>query len=107
MSGFKDREKAFENKMVLDADQEFKLNARRNKLLGLWVAKRIGKDGDEADAYALSVIKSDMEEEGDEDVFRKVKQDLISAGINLSDADIRERMQVLMTEARSQLFGDS
>lgn len=105
MSGFDERKKGFEGKMVLDAEQEFKLQARRNKLLGLWVAKRLGKEGDEASQYALEVIKSDMEEEGDDDVFRKIKQDLIAGGINLSDTDIRERMDVFLTEARTQLFG--
>jgi hypothetical protein len=104
MSGFDERKKGFEGKMVLDAEQEFKLHARRNKLLGLWVAKRLGKEADEATKYALEVIKSDMEEDGDDDVFRKIKQDLIAGGINLSDTEIRERMDVFLTEARSQLF---
>ena len=104
MSGFDEREKAFEKKMVLDAEQEFKLFARRNKLLGLWVAKKLGKSEDEALAYAMSVIKADMEEDGDDDVFRFVKQDLIAGGENLTDSQIREKMEVFLTEARSQLF---
>lgn len=104
MSGFEDREKSFEKKMVLDAEQEFKLFARRNKLLGLWVAEKIGKSGTEASEYAMSVIKADMEEDGDDDVFRYVKQDLIAGGANMSDVQIREKMEVFLTEARTQLF---
>jgi hypothetical protein len=104
MSGFKDREKSFEKKMVLDAEQEFKLQARRNKLLGLWVAKKLGKSDEEATEYAMSVIKADMEEDGDDDVFRFVKQDLIAGGANLSDVQIREKMDIFLTEARAQLF---
>jgi hypothetical protein len=90
--------------MVLDAEQEFKLQARRNKLLGLWVAKKLGKSDEEAAEYAMSVIKADMEEDGDDDVFRFVKQDLIAGGANLSDIQIREKMDVFLTEARTQLF---
>lgn len=106
MSGFDDREGAFEKKFILDAAQEFKLQARRNKLLGLWVADLLGKTGDDAKAYSLEVIKSDMEEIGDEDVFRKVKQDLIAAGNNIADVEIRDRMSVLLTEARSQIISE-
>ncbi len=106
MSGFDDRKDAFEKKFVLDAEQEFKLLARRNKLLGQWVADLLGKTGDEAKAYATEVVISDMEEVGEEDVFRKVKQDLIAAGNSISDADIRERMSVLLVEARSQIISE-
>lgn len=104
MSGFDERKKSFEKKMVLDAEQEFKLFARRNKLLGLWVAKKLGKSEAEATAYAMSVIKADMEEDGDDDVFRFVKQDLIAGGENMTDIEIREKMDVFLTEARAQLF---
>jgi hypothetical protein len=107
MSSFNEREKGYEKKFVLNAEQEFKLQARRNKLLGLWVAELIGKTGQDAQDYALEVIKSDMEEAGDEDVFRKVKQDIIASGSNLSDEDIRERMTVLLTEARNQIITES
>jgi hypothetical protein len=103
---FDDRKKSFEKKMVMDAEQEFKLQARRNKLLGLWVANRLGKNEEEAKQYALSVIKADMEEDGDDDVFRFIKQDLIAGGINMTDIEIREKMEVFLTEARTQLFGD-
>jgi len=106
MAGFDERKKSFETKMVMDAEQEFKLQARRNKLLGLWVANRLGKDEAEATAYALSVIKADMEEDGDDDVFRHIKRDLIAGGIDMSDVEIREKMEIFLTEARTQLFGD-
>ena len=104
MSSFDDREGAFEKKFVLDAQQEFKLQARRNKLLGLWAAGILGKSGTDIKAYSVEVIKSDMEEAGDEDVFRKVKQDFIAAGCEVSDVEIRDRMSVLLTEARSQII---
>jgi len=103
MSNFNDREKAQEKKFVLDAEMDFKVNARRNKLLGLWVAELLGKTGKDAEEYAVEVVISDLEEEGDDDVFRKVKQDLIAVGSELSDVDLRGRMGILMTEAISQI----
>ena len=106
MNSFDDRKDLAEKKFVLTAEQEFKLDARRNKLLGLWVAELIGKTGDEVTPYVLEVIKSDMEEPGDDDVFRKVKQDIIASGVQLSDIEIRSRMDVLMTEARAQVIGE-
>ncbi len=104
MESFDDRKNVAEKKFVLTADQEFKIDARRNKLLGIWVADLIGKTGDEVTPYVLEVIKSDMEEAGDEDVFRKVKQDIIAAGVQFSDVELRNRMNVLMTEARAQIL---
>jgi len=106
MNSFDDRKDLAEKKFVLTAEQEFKVDARRNKLLGLWVAELIGKSGDDVTPYVLEVIKSDMEEPGDDDVFRKIKQDIIAAGVQLSDIEIRNRMDVLMTEARAQLVGE-
>ena len=103
MSNFDDRKNMAEKKFVLTAEQEFRVDARRNKLLGIWVAGRLGKKNDEVKAYYIEVIKSDMEEAGDEDVFRKVKQDFISAGIEMADADLRSRMDVFLTEARAQI----
>ena len=99
MSNFDDRKNMAEKKFVLTAEQEFRVDARRNKLLGIWAAKRLGKKDDEVKTYYIEVIKTDMEEAGDDDVFRKVKQDFISAGIELTDEDLRERMGVFMTEA--------
>ena len=76
MTTFNDRENAFENKYAHDAETQFKVDARANKLLGLWAAEMLGKSGDVADAYALEVVKSDFEEAGHEDVVRKVAGDL-------------------------------
>ncbi|MEO9459903.1 MAG: DUF1476 domain-containing protein [Lentilitoribacter sp.] len=100
MSGFDDRKNAFENKFAHDAELKFKIEARRNKLLGLWAAEILGKDGD---AYAKEVIASDFEEAGDEDVFNKVRADL---GDDVSDEDIREKMVWLLGVAEEQITSD-
>ncbi|SPH21113.1 hypothetical protein ASD8599_01858 [Ascidiaceihabitans donghaensis] len=101
MSTFDDRENAFENKYAHDAEMQFKVEARRNKLLGLWAAALMGKDGEDADAYAKEVVKADFEEAGDEDVFRKVAGDL---GHRASEETIRAQMTALMIEAKGQLL---
>ena len=98
-----DRKKGFESKFAHDADLRFRAEARRNKLLGLWVAGLTGKTGEAADAYAREVVKSDFEEAGDEDVFRKVRKDLDSAGVQQSDHQVRKRMEELMAEAIEQI----
>jgi hypothetical protein len=103
MSTFDDRENAFENKFAHDAEMQFKAEARRNKLLGLWAADLMGKSGDDAAAYAVEVIKSDFEEPGDEDVYRKVSGDL---GDKADEATIRAQMTALMAEAKSQLMNE-
>ncbi|MEM8592557.1 MAG: DUF1476 domain-containing protein [Pseudomonadota bacterium] len=104
MSNFKEREDAFENKFAHDAQMQFKAEARRNKLLGLWAAGLMGKDGDEAAAYALEVVKSDFEEPGDEDVYRKVAGDL---GDKADEATIRGKMSELMGEAKAQIMDEA
>ncbi len=101
MTTFEDRENAFENKFAHDAEMQFRAEARRNKLLGLWAAELLGKSGDDADAYAREVIKSDFEEAGDEDVYRKVSGDL---GDKSDEATIRAKMKELMVKAKSQLM---
>lgn len=103
MTTFDDRENAFENKFAHDAEMQFKAEARRNKLLGLWAAEHLGKSGDDAQAYAKEVIKSDFEEAGDEDVFRKVSGDL---GNRVDEATIRTKMSELMVEAKAQLMNE-
>lgn len=103
MSTFDDRENAFENKYAHDAEMQFKAEARRNKLLGLWAATLLGKTGDDALDYAKEVVKSDFEEAGEEDVFRKVSGDL---GDKADEATIREQMAALMIEAKTQLMND-
>ena len=101
MSSMKERENAFENKFAHDAEMQFKAEARRNKLLGLWAADLLGKTGDDATDYAKEVIKSDFEEAGDEDVYRKVSGDL---GAKADEATIRAKMVELMAEAKGQLI---
>ena len=103
MSNMKDRQEGFERKFALDEEQKFKATARRNKLLGLWVAEKLGKTGADADAYAREVVKSDFEEAGDDDVFRKVKADLDAAGVPLSEHQIRHKMDDLMAVAIEQI----
>lgn len=95
----KNREDAFENKFAHDEELKFKAEARRNKLLGLWAAELMGKTGDDAEAYAKTVILSDFEEPGDEDVFRKVRADFDEAGVEQSDHQIRRTMSELMAKA--------
>ena len=104
MTSFSDREKAFENKYAHDADMQFKAEARRNKLLGLWAAGLLGKLGDDANAYATEVVKSDFEEAGDDDVFRKVSGDL---GDKASEDEIRGKMKELLGEAKAQLMDEA
>ncbi len=103
MSSFDDRENAFENKFAHDAEMQFKAEARRNKMLGLWAAGVMGKSGDEADAYAKEVIKADFEEAGDDDVFRKISGDL---GGSSDEETIRAKMAELMAEAKAQLMSE-
>jgi hypothetical protein len=103
MASMKDRENAFENKYAHDAEMQFKAGARRNKLLGLWAADLLGKDGDAAIEYAREVIKSDFEEAGDEDVFRKVSGDL---GDKADEATVRAKMEELMIQAKAQVLDE-
>lgn len=103
MSGFDDREDAFERKFAHDEALQFKAEARRNKLLGLWAADLLGKSGDEAQDYAKEVIRADFEEAGDEDVFRKIRGDFDAAGISQSDHQIRRTMDELMARAIEQI----
>ena len=91
MSSFDKRGEAFENKYALDESQKFKAEARRNKLLGLWVAEQLGKSGDEAAAYAKEVVAADFEEAGDGDVVRKVLTDLTAKGVEVLYHDLDER----------------
>jgi len=103
MTTFDDREDKYEKKFAHDATLRFKAEARRNKLLGLWAAGLLGKQGDDAENYAREVIKADLEEAGDEDVFRKVRGDFDAAGVDQSDHQIRRHMDEFMAEAMDQL----
>ncbi|UXN60536.1 MULTISPECIES: DUF1476 domain-containing protein [Phyllobacterium] len=100
-----DRENAFENKYAHDAEVRFRAEARRNKLLGFWAAEKLGKTGEDAEAYAKEVIKADFVEAGDDDVFRKIRTDFDAAGIDTSDHRIRRKMEELMIEAIQQIEG--
>ena len=100
MSSFDDRKKGFESKFVHDEETLFKINAKRNKLLGEWIADRLKKTNKDKEDYILEVIKSDMAEPGDEDVFRKVKNDLSQGGFNNIDAEIRNKMDEFMEVAK-------
>lgn len=103
MTTMKDREDGFERKFAMDEEQRFKAAARRNKLLGLWAAEKLGKSGADAEAYAKEVIVADFVEAGDDDVFRKVKADLEAAGANQSEHQIRRKMDELMAVAIEQI----
>ena len=103
MSSFDKREDGFEKKFAHDEELRFKANARRNKLLGLWAAEKLGKAGADAEAYAKTVVMSDFEEAGDDDVFRKVRKDFDAGGVTQSDHQIRRTMDELMALAIEQV----
>lgn len=100
MSSFDDRERAFESMYARDQEMQFKITARRNRLLGQWAAKKLGLTEVEADAYAKDVIRADFEEAGDDDVIRKVLGDLTAAGVEVDEATIRETLEHKTVEAR-------
>ncbi|MDH3595524.1 MAG: DUF1476 domain-containing protein [Rhodospirillales bacterium] len=104
MTTFNKREKAFEDKYKHDQDLQFKVEVRRNKLLGLWVAELLGKAGDEAEAYAKEVVSSDFEEPGDADVVRKVQGDFEAAGTDFSEHRLRKKMDELLVVAKAQVM---
>jgi hypothetical protein len=106
MTQFDDRERAFETKFAHDAEMQFKITARRNRLVGEWAADRMGLTPEEKDAYARSVVQADFEEAGDEDVIRKLTGDLTGAQIDITDAEVRSALDAKMVEARRQ-FMDS
>ena len=103
MTTFDKRQDAFEAKFARDEELRFKAEARRNMLLGLWAAEKLGKSGDEAKAYAKSVVAADFEEAGEEDVYRKVRADFDAAGVPQSDHQIRRTMTELMATAIAQI----
>ena len=99
MTSMKDREEGFERKFAMDEELRFKATARRNRMLGMWAAEKLGKTGDEADAYAKEVVIADFQEAGDDDVVRKVRGDLEAAGLAISEQQIRSVMVDLMQQA--------
>ena len=106
MTDFNDRERAEEAKFARDEEMHFRIHARRNRLLGQWAAEQMGLSAVEAEAYAKSVVQADFEEAGDEDVIRKLLGDLISAGQDLSEADVRTAMEAKAIEAKRMLMGE-
>ena len=103
MTTFDDREKAFEAKYALDQEQEFKAIARRNRMLGLWAAEKMGLSSESADQYAAAVVRADFEQPGDEDVFRKVAGDFKASGLSVSEGEIRSKIDELASIAREQI----
>jgi hypothetical protein len=100
MTTFDDREQGFERKFALDQDQDFKAHARRNRALGEWAAGLMGLQSPHIEEYAKAVIKSDLELPGDEDVLRKVFEDLKGAGVAVSEGEVRMKMAELLAQAR-------
>ncbi|QGZ34042.1 DUF1476 domain-containing protein [Stappia indica] len=103
MSTFDRRQEGFESKFAHDEELRFKAVARRNKLLGLWAAEKLGLDADKAQDYAKEVVRADFEEPGDEDVFRKIRKDFDDAGVAQSDHQIRRTMDELLHQAVEQI----
>lgn len=106
MASFDDRKKGFEDKYKHDKELDFKVNARRNKLLGLWAAKELGIPAAEAEAYAKAVVMADFEKPGDDDVVEKIVGDAKAKGIDLSEHRIRKHMGDLLDTARQQIMGE-
>jgi hypothetical protein len=106
MAGFDDREKGFEAKYRLDEETKFRVRARRNKLLGLWVAKAFGLSGDAADAYAKEVVSADLEKPGDDDVIEKVMTDIRARGANIDAKAVAKELLTLEETARGQVLSE-
>ncbi|MBK1793595.1 DUF1476 domain-containing protein [Devosia sp. WQ 349] len=106
MSAFEDRQKGQEAKFAFDAEKQFKADARRNKLLGIWAAELMGLEGDAAKAYATEVVAADFQEAGDEDVFRKVAGDLAAKGVSVGEDVIRQKMVALKVTANEQIANE-
>ena len=105
MTSFSDKERAEEGRFARDEEMQFRVAARRNRLLGGWAAEKMGLTAAEADAYAKEVIQADFEEAGDEDVIRKVLGDLTAAGVEVDEAEIRSALDAKAIEARRSLMG--
>ncbi len=106
MTSFNDREKAFEDKYKHDQDLQFRVEVRRNKLLGLWVAEMLGLSGADADAYAKEVVSADFEEPGDADVVRKILADAQPKNLDLDEPRLRKRMVELVAVAKEQIMSE-
>jgi hypothetical protein len=106
MTTFDKRKEGFERKFVHDEELKFKATARRNKLLGLWAAEKLGLAGEAAEAYAKSIVRADFDEPGDEDVFRKVRDDFAAAKVAQSDHQIRRTMDEFMATVTDQILNE-
>ncbi|WP_033922336.1 DUF1476 domain-containing protein [Sphingomonas sp. 37zxx] len=104
MTNFDDRDRAFEAKFARDGEMEFRITARRNRLLGQWAAGHMKLTPEETDAYAKAVVQADFEEAGDDDVIRKVLGDLTAAGVEVEEAAVREALAAQTIEARRQMM---
>lgn len=104
MTTFDDRERAFETKFARDEEMQFRLTARRNRLLGQWAAAKMSLTPEETDAYAKAVVQADFEEAGDEDVIRKLVSDLSAANIEIDETAVRAAIEEQTIEARRQLM---
>ena len=107
MTSFEDRERAEEAKFAHDEEMAFRIQARRNRLLGQWAAGRMNLSPAETDAYAKAVVQADFEEAGDEDVIRKLLGDFTSAGVEVSEAEVRAALDAKLVEARRALMGEA
>lgn len=107
MTSFEDRERAEEAKFAHDADTQFRIQARRNRLLGEWAAERMRLSQAETEAYAKGVVQADFEEAGDEDVIRKILGDLTAAGVETTEAEIRTALEAKQVEARRAFLGEA
>jgi hypothetical protein len=107
MTTFEEREKAFERKFAHDEELRFKSTVRRNRLVGRWAAEKLGLAGEDAEAYAKSVVKADFEQPGDEDVLRKLRADFAAKGIDISDTELHRVLVDKLGEAVRQIEADS
>ena len=107
MTTFDDREQGFEKKFALDQDLKFRAEARRNKLLAEWAAAKLGITGNALQDYVRAVLKADIEEKGDEDVFRKIRKDFDTAGVKVPDSEIRRTMGEFLAKAVSGIEAEA
>ena len=107
MTDFSDREKGEERKFAMDEETAFRVAARRNRLLGQWAAEKLGLTPEETAAYAKEVVQADFEEAGDEDVIRKVLGDLVGAGCDVDEAEVRSALEQKAVEAKRQMMSES
>ena len=107
MNSFNNRERAEEANFAREEEMQFRIQARRNRLLGAWAAERMGLSAVEAEAYSKAVVQADFEEAGDEDVVRKLLGDLTSAGVETNEGEVRSALEAKLIEARRQLIGEA